>query len=112
MSLSDFLGKTNEISIIDFLSGNKGFDYTIGQLTGYLNDGSDVYLSEFDVEHLLIKLIYNGIVVENDGRFKLADNNIVSQLIGSVFANSYHIAETEEPDENKILREIRKDVFG
>lgn len=112
MSLSDFLGKTNEISIIDFLSGNSAFEYTVGQLTGYLNDVSDVWLTEFDVEYILTKLIYNGIVVENDGKFKLADNKIVSTLIGSVFANGFHIAKIEEPDENKILKKIRKDVFG
>lgn len=107
MSLGDFLGNTVEITVIDFLTENVGFDYSVNQLKNFLK------MNAFDIENVLVKLIYNGLVVENDGRFQIANNKILKGLRYAIFANSFHISEKDENiSEDEELGAIREKVFG
>lgn len=108
MSLEDFLGKTSEIRIIDFLSGNCDIHYNqseISECTG---------LSRTTINQKIPFLIYNGIVEikETKGNvnyYQLKDNKIIKGLIGAVFANSSFIAE-QDGEYEEIIETIRKDI--
>ncbi|MCQ6963692.1 winged helix-turn-helix domain-containing protein [Methanolobus chelungpuianus] len=108
MALEDFLGKTSEIKIIDFLSGNSDIAYNqseISECTG---------VSRQTVNHKIPMLIYNGIIEikekkKNVSYYQLADNKIVKALIGSVFANSFFVAGYED-DEEDVIEDIRKET--
>lgn len=108
MALEDFLGKTSEIRIIDFLSGNGDINYNqseISECTG---------LSRTTINHKIPFLIYNGILEikktkGNVNYYQLKDNKIIKGLIGSVFANSFFIAE-QDGEYNEILNNIKQDV--
>lgn len=108
MALEDFLGKTSEIKIIDFLSGNSDIAYNqseISECTG---------VSRQTVNHKIPTLIYNGIIEikekkKNVNYYQLADNNIIKALIGSVFANSFFVAGYED-DEEEVIEDIRKET--
>jgi DNA-binding transcriptional ArsR family regulator len=108
MSLENFLGKTSEIRIIDFLSKNSDINYNqseISECTG---------LSRTTVNQKMPYLIYNGIVdikdnLGNVNYYQLKDSKIVKGLIGAVFANSFFIAE-HEGDSAEIIDSIKLDV--
>lgn len=95
MALEDFLGKTSEIEIIDFLAENPGMEYNqseIGRCTG---------ISRQTINYKIRSLISNGIVKvvrknKNVNYYSLANNNIVKALIGSVFANSIYVAQQDD----------------
>jgi DNA-binding MarR family transcriptional regulator len=95
MALEDFLGKTPEIKIIDFLSGNLDINYTSSQISEYTN------LQIEDIEKIIPELIYNGIIEEKESKddiiyYQIKNSKITQGLIGAVFANSMFIA--EKPD--------------
>lgn len=89
MALEDFLGKTPEIKIIDFLIENMDIDYNqieISKFTG---------LSKIIVNEKISQLIYNGIVEikEELGMFetyKLTNNEITKYLICVSLAHSFN----------------------
>jgi DNA-binding transcriptional ArsR family regulator len=107
VALEDFLGKTSEIKIIDFLSGNSDIAYNqseISECTG---------ISRQTVNHKIPMLLYNGIIEIKEKKknviyYQLADNNIIKALIGSVFANSFFVAGYEN-DEEDVIEDIRKE---
>lgn len=108
MALEDFLGKTSEIKIFDFLAENGEFTYNqteISECTG---------LSRTIVNQKIPDLIYNGLIEikSNKGNvnyYQLADNKIVGKLIGAVFENSFYVAEYDD-EENESLGKIREEV--
>jgi DNA-binding MarR family transcriptional regulator len=108
MALQDFLGKTVEIQIIDFLAENRASTYNqseIAECTG---------ISRQSVNSKLPKLIYNG-VIEIKGKrnsancYQLAKNDIIRKLIGSVFENGLFVSEYEN-DEKTVLSNLKQVV--
>ncbi len=105
MALSDFLGQTSEIKIIDFLAENPDMEYNLTELSEYIG------ISRATLYEKLPKLIHNKIVEISAVRgrmkyFRLADNKITEHLIKAVFAHSFMMAE-EERDEEEALKEIK-----
>ncbi|MDV0446907.1 hypothetical protein MsAg5_07710 [Methanosarcinaceae archaeon Ag5] len=101
MALEDFLGKTTEIKIIDFLSQNAMSNYNQTEISSCLG------ISRTSVNQKLPELIFNGIVEikekkGNSNYYQLSSNNIVKKLIGSIFENVLFISEYENDDEKEI----------
>lgn len=108
MALSDFLGETAEIKIIDFLAENRDQRYNLTVLAGCTG------LSRTTVHEKLPKLIYNKTVkiAETVGRsklFQIEDNEIINGLMKAVFSNSFLIA-SEEPEEGEVYEQIRGEI--
>lgn len=109
MALQDFLGKTVEIQIIDFLAENRASTYNqseIAECTG---------MSRQSVNSKLPRLIYNGIIEikgkrNNAHYYQLSKNDIVRKLIGSVFENGLFVSEYE--DNEKTIISNLKEVVG
>ena len=98
MSLSQILGLTHEIKIIDFLVCNPDMPYSVDEL----QDFTDIDTST--IKYLLPKLQYNGLVEVEGEQVKLCKNEIVSALIRTVYENSYVISGyPDEVDENNYV---------
>ncbi|MDY0387793.1 MAG: hypothetical protein RBT65_11865 [Methanolobus sp.] len=109
MSLQDFLGKTVEIRIIDFLAENRAFSYNQTEISKCLG------VSRTSVNQKLPELIFNGIVdvKETHGNvnsYQLANNGIVKKLISSVFENGFLVSNYGE-DENIVISQ-KKEIVG
>jgi biotin operon repressor len=108
MALQDFLGKTVEIRIIDFLSQNRAFTYNQTELSECLG------ISRTSVNQKLPELIFNGIVEvkEKQGNanyYQLANNPLVKKLVGSMFENGLIVSEyNQEP--NVVISSIKQEV--
>ncbi|WP_456474490.1 ArsR/SmtB family transcription factor [Candidatus Pyrohabitans sp.] len=105
MALSDFLGNTSEIRIIDFLAENPDMEYNMTELGEYIG------ISRVTLYEKLPELIHNKLVTISKKRgrmkyFKLAENKITEYLIKAVFAHSFMMAK-EEREEEEVLRDIR-----
>ncbi len=91
MSLSDFLGETIEIHIIDFLVINSENEYNISEI--------EKHLKLTKLQKKINALVKNNIiiVIKNDKqvKYKLADNRIVNNLIKSSFAHSFYMIKEE-----------------
>lgn len=91
MSLSDFLGETIEIEVIDFLVINSENEYNISEI--------EKHLKLTKLQNKINALIKNNIVIviKNDKqlKYKLADNRIVNNLIKSSFAHSFYMIKEE-----------------
>lgn len=108
MALSDFLGETAEIKIIDFLAENRDQRYNLTELAGCTG------LSRTTVHEKLPKLIYNKTVkiAETVGRsklFQIEDNEIIDGLMKAVFSNSFLIA-SEGLEEEEAYEQIRGEI--
>ncbi|WNY27509.1 winged helix-turn-helix domain-containing protein [Methanolapillus ohkumae] len=108
MALQDFLGKTIEIKIIDFLSQNSISNYNQTEISDCLN------ISRTSVNQKLPELIFNGIVEVkerkgNSNYYQLSNNGVVNKLVGSVFENGLFISKYEDSDENEI-KKLKKDI--
>jgi hypothetical protein len=109
MALEDFLGKTSEIMIIDFLAANMDRSYNqteISECTG---------LSRTTVNQKMPELIQKNIIVidKEVGKFKtfkLADNDIIKYLIASALVQSFKDAENPLSDEEHL--ELIKNQLG
>lgn len=112
MSLQDFLGRTSNIVIIDFLAENPGEEYNqteISECTG---------LSRTTIHEKLPELIINKIIEisdENAGikRFRLRENDIVNYLIRAVLAHSFALAEEEKSEQeqyDQLYESIRPEI--
>lgn len=109
MSLQDFLGKTVEIRIIDFLAENKTFSYNQTEISKCIG------ISRTSVNQKLPELIFNGIVdvKETQGNvnsYQLANTGIVKKLIGSVFENVFLVSNYDE-EENVVISQ-KKNIVG
>lgn len=107
--MQDFLGKTIEIRIIDFLAENKTFSYNQTEISKCLE------ISRTSVNQKLPVLIFNGIVDvkethSNVNSYQLANTGIVKKLIGSVFENSFLVSNYDE-EENVVISQ-KKDIVG
>ena len=107
--MQDFLGKTIEIRIIDFLAENKTFSYNQTEISNCLK------ISRTSVNQKLPELIFNGIVdvKETHGNvnsYQLANTGIVKKLIGTVFENSSFVSNYDE-EENVVISQ-KKDIVG
>ncbi len=91
MSLSDFLGETIEIHIIDFLALNIDSEYNISEI--------EKCIKITKLQNKINALVKNNIVIviKNDKqlKYKLADNRIVNNLIKSSFAHSFYMIKEE-----------------
>jgi hypothetical protein len=92
MSLQDFLGKTDEITIIDFLAENRAWIYTQAEIAKWTK------ISVRSVGCKLTELIYNGIIEIKETRndvnyYQLCKNDMTRKLIGSVFENGLIISQ-------------------
>ncbi len=101
MALSNFLGDSAEIKIVDFLIENNDQMFTMTDLAAYTG------LSRTTLYEKIPKLILNGIVelgekVGRSNRFQITDNDIINGLIQAVFANSFMIAEEPLEEEEKL----------
>ncbi|GBE54248.1 hypothetical protein BMS3Bbin15_00400 [archaeon BMS3Bbin15] len=108
MALSDFLGNTSELRIVDFLAENLDIEYNPTELSEHIG------ISRVTLYEKLPKLIHNKIVVISSERgrmkfFKLADNKITENLIKAVFAHSFTMAE-EEKEEEEAVRDISHQI--
>ncbi|AKB42793.1 winged helix-turn-helix domain-containing protein [Methanosarcina vacuolata] len=108
MALQDFLGKTIEIKIIDFLAENPAFTYNQTEIA------ECVGISRQSVNSKLPELIYNGIIEikekhNNANCYQLAKNDIVRKLIGSVFENGLFVSEYEN-NESIVISDLKKAV--
>ena len=108
MALQDFLGKTMEIRIIDFLAQNRAFTYNQTEISECLG------VSRTSVNLKLPDLIFNGIVEvkEKQGNanyYQLANNGIVKKLISSVFENGLLVSGYDTGEEI-VLSEMRQIV--
>jgi len=106
--LQDFLGKTVEIRIIDFLSQNRSFTYNQTEISECLG------VSRTSVNHKLPELIFNGMVEikEKQGNanyYQLANNGIVKKLIGLMFENGLFVSEYDN-DEETVISGIKQIV--
>jgi DNA-binding IclR family transcriptional regulator len=99
MSLSQFLGLTHEIKIIDFLACNLDRSYTIDELQDFTD------IDTGTIRYFLPRLQYNGLVEVDGENVKLCRNEITSALIQAVYANSFLIAEYPDGvDENNFSK--------
>lgn len=117
MSLIDIFGRTDELTIIDFLSSNSDCAYTVYGIKECLNEHSDKWFSKFDIEYILAKLIYNGIVEICDNHreeysYKIADNKMTKCIGGLALLNSDYVAKKPSDDEDIDLKEIRNRCFS
>lgn len=108
MALQDFLGKTVEIRIIDFLSQNRAFTYNQTELSECLG------ISRTSVNQKLPELIFNGIVEvkEKQGNanyYQLTTNQLVKKLVGSIFENGLIVSEYNQ-DPSVIISSIKQEV--
>lgn len=112
MSLQDFLGRTSNITIIDFLAENFGEEYNqteISECTG---------LSRTTIHEKLPELILNKIIEISDEtarikRFRLKENDIINYLIKAALAHSFAIAEevkSEQEQYDQIYESIKPEV--
>lgn len=105
MSLQDFLGKSSEVLIIDFLIENIGFSYTISEINEFTG------LSRTTIHAKIPELIINNILVVGGeaGHVKaytLADNKLVKKLIETAYMHSY--LQAKEPLEAEEAIELIK----
>ncbi len=108
MALSDFLGETAEIKIIDFLAENSDRRYSVTELSDCVG------LSRTTIYEKLPKLIYNKIVkvAGKTGRSTLVqteDNAIVDGLTQAVISNSFLVA-GEKLEEEEAYEQIKADI--
>lgn len=103
MGIEEMFGKTDEILIFDFLSQNMDSSYSIEEISEWLE------MPKENVKEKIIHLIFNGLVIQENGKFKIYLNPITKHLINGIFANSYCIALYENKDEIE-LEKIRKEV--
>lgn len=108
MALQDFLGKTIEIQIIDFLAENRASTYNQTEIAECIG------ITRQSVNSKLPTLMYNGLVEIKEKRsnanyYQLAKNDITKKLIGSVFENGLFVSEYEE-DETTIVSNLKEKV--
>ncbi len=89
MALSDFLGKTVEIEIIDFLAVTMESDYTLEEINNLITV-SDKFLKQ-KIDNLINNNILISIERFNIRYYKLADNRITKNLIKAAFAHSFEM---------------------
>lgn len=112
MSLQDFLGRTSDIVIIDFLAENPSEEYNQTEIS------ECVGLSRTTIHEKLPELILNKIVEISDEnarikKFRLKDNKIVSYLIKAVLAHSFAMAEEEKSEQeqyNQLYESIKPEI--
>ncbi|CAJ36385.1 helix-turn-helix domain-containing protein [Methanocella arvoryzae] len=94
MSLQSFLGRSSEITIVDFLAENNDFAYTISEISEFTG------LSRPTVHSKLPMLIHNRLI-EIDSQaghvktYRLARNEFVGTLITAVYQHSFLMADAE-----------------
>lgn len=108
MALQDFLGKTVEVKIIDFLAENPAFTYNQTEIA------ECVGISRQSVSFKLPELIYNGIIEVKEKRsnanyYQLVKNEIVRNLIRAIFANGLFLSEYED-DEKTIISGLKEKI--
>jgi len=108
MALSQFLGDTSEIKIIDFFLGDGGNSYNISELNELTG------LSRVTLTKKIPELIQNKILEVDQQAggirtFRLAKSRIVDLLAGAVLVNSFDIAD-EPLSEEETLQNIRKSL--
>lgn len=112
MALQDFLGRTSNLAIIDFLAENPGEEYNQTEISECTD------LSRTTIHAKLPELILNKIVEISDERarikkFRLRENEIVNYLIKAALAHSFAMAEEAESEEeqyNKLYELIRPEI--
>jgi hypothetical protein len=89
MSLKDFLGKTPEITIIDFLIENMDMSYDSDDISEYTGLFGQEFLETMET------LIYNEIIEQNlkTRKFTVKRNIINEMLVGAVYGHSFTMAE-------------------
>ncbi|ATZ61511.2 MAG: winged helix-turn-helix domain-containing protein [Methanosarcinales archaeon Met12] len=105
MTLTDFLGDTAEMRIIDFLGEHIRYDYSISQIAEYTG------LSRTTVYDKIPKLEENNVVkkVRTVGRsemFRLANNELTKTLERVALTHSLIMAGDEKPKE--VMKELAK----
>lgn len=95
MALEDFLGKTSEIKIMDFLAENMDISYNQTEISEFTG------LSRTTVNKKIYEMIQNNIleIKEEIGHlrtYQLADNEIVKMLIVASLKHSFKQAEDKE----------------
>lgn len=89
MSLTDFLGRTAELIIIDFLGENIRYDYSASQIAEYTG------LPQKIVDCTLPKLLKNKVITQTRYGYKLAPTKVARAIEQLALAHSFEIAEEE-----------------
>jgi DNA-binding MarR family transcriptional regulator len=98
MALEDFLGKTSEIKIMDFLAENMDISYNQTEISEFTG------LSRTTVNKKISEMIQNNVleIKEEIGHlrsYQLADNEIVKMLIVVSLKHSFMQAEDKDKGE-------------
>ncbi len=101
MALEDFLGKTSEIKIIDFLAENMDNSYTQTEISKFTR------LSRTTVNTKIPEMIRNNLIeiheeVRQMKTYRLADNEIVKKLISASLEHSFKQAESTQEEESRV----------
>ncbi|MCM1566345.1 MAG: winged helix-turn-helix domain-containing protein [Dehalobacter sp.] len=107
MSLSNFLGDTTQIQIIDFFVGDAGNSYNISELS------EETGITRMTLSKYIPELVQSKILEVNKSKkiktYKLANNRLVELLVASAYA--YSTIQGAEPiDRNVSVEKIRKEL--
>jgi predicted transcriptional regulator len=107
VALTDFLGNTSEIAILDFLMGNPETSYTIAEISRLTG------LSRTTIYGKLPAMMANHLIeIDDDLRqvktFKISDNARVNNLYDAVFAHSFGQADQPLQEEEAVEKMRRR----
>lgn len=105
MSLSDFLGGTSQIKIIDFFLGDAGNSYNISELSE-LTGLTRMTLSKFIPELVQCKILEVDQAAGNVKTYRLAKNKLVDLIVASAYAYS-GVQGVEPLDKDEAVDKIR-----
>jgi hypothetical protein len=108
MSLSDFLGDTSQIKVIDFFLGDAGNSYNISELSE-MTGLTRMTLSKFIPELVQSKILEVDQSAGNVKTYKLAKNKLVELLVASAYA--YSSVQGSDPlDKEESVEKVRKGI--
>ncbi|BAI62152.1 hypothetical protein MCP_2080 [Methanocella paludicola SANAE] len=106
MSLSDFLGDTSQIKIIDFFLGDAGNSYNISELSE-MTGLTRMTLSKFIPELVQSRILEVDQSAGNVKTYRLAKNRLVELIVASACAYS-SIQGSDPLDKEESIGNIRK----
>lgn len=102
MSLYHIFGETPEIKVFDLLGENLGMEYSVKEIV------EKTGLSEDVVKGVLIKFIFNNMIVKGTEKFSLDLNPVTTKILEAILITSSIALDN---DEEEISKRIAKEVF-